>query len=169
MQIREGKGGGNKTELLTGNFGFLRVESHELWLSFKVSKSCPALNEAGCQAHNYILCPLLWEHPLFFIFFILFILMSPELKIGPRRVFICTPLEATLYFIYLFFWLRWVFVAARGLSSCGERRLLFLAACGLLIAVASLVAEHGLSCSAACGIFPAQGLNPCPLHWQVDS
>ena len=29
--------------------------------------------------------------------------------------------------------------------------------------------EHGLSCSAACVIFPDQGLNPCPLHWQADS
>ena len=28
---------------------------------------------------------------------------------------------------------------------------------------------RGLSCSVACGIFPDQGLNPCPLHWQVDS
>ena len=27
---------------------------------------------------------------------------------------------------------------------------------------------HGLSCSEACGIFPDQGLNPCPLLWQVD-
>ena len=27
----------------------------------------------------------------------------------------------------------------------------------------------GLSCSAACGIFPDQGSNPCPLHWQADS
>ena len=26
-----------------------------------------------------------------------------------------------------------------------------------------------LSCSAACGIFPDQGSNPCPLHWQADS
>ena len=51
---------------------------------------------------------------------------------------------------------------------------------GLLIVMASLIAEHGssawasvgvahgLSCSAACGIFLEQGLNPC-LHWQVDS
>ena len=23
---------------------------------------------------------------------------------------------------------------------------------------------HGFSCSVACGIFPAQGSNPCPLH-----
>ena len=28
---------------------------------------------------------------------------------------------------------------------------------------------RGLSCSSACGIFPNQGLNPCPLHWQADS
>ena len=27
---------------------------------------------------------------------------------------------------------------------------------------------HGLSCSATCGIFPDQGSNLCPLHWQVD-
>ena len=37
------------------------------------------------------------------------------------------------------------FVAARGLSfSCGERGLLFVAVHGLLIAVVSLAAEHGL-------------------------
>ena len=50
-------------------------------------------------------------------------------------------------FIYLFiyFWLPWVFVAAHGLfSSCGEWGLLFVAVLGLLIAVASLVVEHGL-------------------------
>ena len=28
---------------------------------------------------------------------------------------------------------------------------------------------HGLSCSVACGIFPDQGSNPCPLHWQEES
>ena len=56
---------------------------------------------------------------------------------------------------------------------------------GLLV-VASLVAEQrsghagsraqaqqlwrsGLSCSEACGIYPDQGLNPCPLLWQMDS
>ena len=60
--------------------------------------------------------------------------------------------------------------------------------CGFLIAVATLVAEHrlwarglsscrsrapevvahGLSCSVACGIFPDQALNLCPLYWQED-
>ena len=33
----------------------------------------------------------------------------------------------------------------------------------------SVVVAHGLSCSAACGIFPDQGSNPCSLHWQADS
>ena len=33
----------------------------------------------------------------------------------------------------------------------------------------SVIVAHGPSCSAACGIFPNQGSNPCPLHWQADS
>ena len=50
-------------------------------------------------------------------------------------------------FVYLFIYL----LAALGLpccaqafSSCGERGLLFLAVCGILIVVASLVVEHRL-------------------------
>ena len=49
------------------------------------------------------------------------------------------------FILFLFiFWLRWVFVAAWAFSSCGEQGLLFVAVRGLLIVVASLVAEHGL-------------------------
>ena len=33
----------------------------------------------------------------------------------------------------------------------------------------SVVVAHGPSCSTACGIFPDQGSNLCPLHWQADS
>ena len=49
-------------------------------------------------------------------------------------------------FIYLFiFWLCWVFVAARRLSLvAASGGLCFFVVCGLLIAGASLVAEHGL-------------------------
>ena len=32
-----------------------------------------------------------------------------------------------------------------------------------------MVGVHGLSCSAACGIFLDQGSNSCPLHRQADS
>ena len=33
----------------------------------------------------------------------------------------------------------------------------------------SVVVAHGPSRSAACGILPDQGSNPCPQHWQADS
>ena len=46
--------------------------------------------------------------------------------------------------LFIYFWLCWVFLAARAFSSFGERGLLFVAVRGHLIAVASLVAEHGL-------------------------
>ena len=49
-----------------------------------------------------------------------------------------------IYFIYLFLAALGLHCCARAFSSCGERGLLFLAVHGLLIAVASLVAEHGL-------------------------
>ena len=35
--------------------------------------------------------------------------------------------------------------------------------------VGSVVVQHGLSCSTACGIFQYQGLNPCLLHQQKGS
>ena len=88
----------------------------------------------------------------------------------------------SLNFFYFYFWLCWVFVSVRGLSlvaasgghsssrcaglspswplllrSTGSRR------------TGSVVVAHGPSCSTACGIFPDQGSNPCPLHWQADS
>ena len=69
---------------------------------------------------------------------------------------------------------------ARAFSSCGTRGPLFIAACGphyrgLSLRstgsrrAGSVVVTHGPSCSAACGILPDQGSNPCPLHWQADS
>ena len=88
------------------------------------------------------------------------------------------------YYLFIYFWggLCWVFISVRGLPlvvasgghssswcvglslswplllwSTGSRR------------VGSVVVAHGPSCSAACGIFPDQGSNPCPLHRQADS
>ena len=49
-----------------------------------------------------------------------------------------------ILFYLFYFWLHWVFTAHGLFSGCGERGLLFIAVRGLLIAVASLVAEHGL-------------------------
>ena len=47
-------------------------------------------------------------------------------------------------FIYLFLSVLGLRFCTRAFSSCGEWGLLFVAVCGLLIAVASLVAEHRL-------------------------
>ena len=49
-----------------------------------------------------------------------------------------------IYFIYLFLAALGLRCCAWAFSSCGEQGLLFIAVSGLLIAVASLVAEHGL-------------------------
>ena len=84
-----------------------------------------------------------------------------------------------LKFIYLFiyFGLCWVFVSVRGLSLVAESgghsssrcaglslsRPLLLRSTGSRRA-GSVVVAHGPSCTAACGIFPDQGSNPCPLH-----
>ena len=85
-------------------------------------------------------------------------------------------------FIYLFLWLHWVFVSVRGLSliaASGDHsssrcvglslsRPLLLRSTGSR-REGSVIVAHGPSCSVACGIFPDQGSNPCPLHWQADS
>ena len=70
---------------------------------------------------------------------------------------------------------------ARAFPSCGKRghsssrcaglslsRPLLLRRTGSRRAGSAIVA-HGPSCSAARGILPDQGSNPCPLHWQADS
>ena len=84
--------------------------------------------------------------------------------------------------LFIYFWLCWVFVSVQGLSlvlaSGGHSssrcaglslsRPLPLRSTGSTCA-GSVVVAHGPSCSAARGIFPDQGSNPCPLHWQADS
>ena len=84
--------------------------------------------------------------------------------------------------LFIYLWLCWVFVSVRGLSlvvaSGGHSssrcaglslsRPLLLRSTGSRSA-GSVVVAHGPSCSAACGIFPYPGSNPCPLHWQADS
>ena len=57
---------------------------------------------------------------------------------------LCTVFFLINLFIYLFSAELGLCCCAQAFSSCGERGLLFVAVRGLLIAVASLVAEHGL-------------------------
>ena len=49
-----------------------------------------------------------------------------------------------LFYLFLFLAALDLRCCVRAFSSCGERGLLFVVACGLLIAVASLVAEQRL-------------------------
>ena len=59
-------------------------------------------------------------------------------------VCVCVCFNTFIHFIYLFLATLGLQCRAQAFSSCGERGLLFVAVRGLLIAVASLVAEHRL-------------------------
>ena len=84
-------------------------------------------------------------------------------------------------FIFIYFWVCWVFVSVRGLSLVAASRGHSSSRCaGLSLSRplswrstgsrrAGSVVAHGPSCSVACGIFPYQGSNLCPLHWQAHS
>ena len=85
-------------------------------------------------------------------------------------------------YLFIYLWLCWVFVPARGLSPAAASgghpssrcaglspsRPLLLRSTGSRRA-GSVIVAHGPSCCAACGILPDQGSNPCPLHRQADS
>ena len=95
---------------------------------------------------------------------------------------ICYLIYYLFIYLFIYLWLCWVFVSARGpspvaasgghsSSRCEGLSLsqpLLLRSTGSRRAGSVFVA-HGPSCSAACGILPDQGSNPCPLHWQADS
>ena len=100
------------------------------------------------------------------------------LKATMEYSFVCTN------FFFFFQNKFYLFLAALGLRCCvrafsshGLRCGVWASHCGgfscfgarSLGALASVVVAHGLSCSVACGIFPDQGSNPRPLHWQADS
>ena len=87
-----------------------------------------------------------------------------------------------IIYLFIYFWLCWVFVSVQGLSLVAASRGHSSSRCaGLSLSrplllrstgsrhAGSVIVAHGPSCSAACGIFPDQGLNTCPLHWQADS
>ena len=94
---------------------------------------------------------------------------------------VCLSIYLSIY-LFIYLWLCWVFVSVWGLSlvvaSGGHSasrcaglslsRPLLLQSTGSRRA-GSVIVAHGPSCSAACGIFPDQGSNPCPLRWQADS
>ena len=83
-----------------------------------------------------------------------------------KRIFLQLYLLEQKHLFYLFIHLFMTvlglsLVAASGSYSC----------CGAwpLAIWVSVVVVHRLSCPTEHGIFPDQGSNLCPLHWQVDS
>ena len=86
-----------------------------------------------------------------------------------------------ILFIYLFMAVLGLRFCARAFSSCGKWGPSSSRCAGLSLSWPLLlrstgsrradpvIVAHGPSCSVACGIFPDQGSNPCPLHWQADS
>ena len=86
------------------------------------------------------------------------------------------------FLIFIYLWLCWVFVSVRGLSPVMASGGHSSSRCaGLSLSrpplpwstgsrcAGSAIVAHGPSRSAACGILPDQGSNPCPLHRQADS
>ena len=70
------------------------------------------------------------------------------------------------------FFLQWLLVAEHGLGAQAAAVVACaLSGCSLrtLQSAGSVVVARKLSCAAVCGLFPDQGLNLCPLHWQADS
>ena len=101
-------------------------------------------------------------------------------KVTQLRWYLWHNKEQVWSFYNFNFWLHWVYVAAPGLSLAAARQDYSpVAVLGPLMqrllslqftdssAQALVVVAHGLILSTACGIFPDQGSNLCPLHWQA--
>ena len=113
---------------------------------------------------NFIVCELCLDKAVIFLYI--------------YTIFACGLFSS----LFIYFWLCRVFASVRGLSlvaasgghssswraGLSPSRPLLLRSTGSRRA-GSVVVAHGPSCSAACGIFPDQGSNPCPLHWQAGS
>ena len=117
----------------------------------------------------------------FWIFFVMAILTNVKLYFIVLFFFTIFFFKLWVY-LFIYLWLCWFFISAWGLSPvvasgghsssrCTGLSLswsLLLRSTGSRCA-GSVVVAHGPSCSVACGIFPDQGSNLCPLHWQADS
>ena len=137
-----------------------------LFLKYQINTNCIKNLILEIKQCNFVYAYQIWgDYPTLLYFFFFFFRNSQS-------------------FIYLFiyFWLCWVFVSVRGLSpvvASGDHsssrcaglsppQPLSLRSTGSRRA-GSVIVAHGPSCSAARGILPDQGSNPCPLHWKADS
>ena len=70
---------------------------------------------------------------------------------------------------FICLWLCWASIGAQGLSLVWGSGAYSLLRTLWNTQISAVVGHCRLSRSAARGIFPDQGSNPRPLHWQVDS
>ena len=75
-------------------------------------------------------------------------------KINLKQVIIWNSFFLIYFYLFIYFWLHWT-------SHCSDFSCCWAWTLELW--------HHELSCSAACRIFPDQGSNLCPLHWQAGS
>ena len=75
--------------------------------------------------------------------------LHPHQHLVLSLVFFCFCFDKFIYYFIYLFWLHWVFVAVHGLSLVAASGGHFVEESGPLIAVASLVVEHGLQ---SCGL-----------------
>ena len=103
--------------------------------------------------------------------------LLPILKPGCGIFWTCTH-RCVYLFVYgcagsLLLYMGFLYLQRGGYSLVVMHRLLmwgfFCGGAQALCVQASVVVALGLSCSLACGLFPDQGLNLCPLNWQADS
>ena len=155
------------------------IRSHLFIFAFISFRRWIQKNIAAIYAKEYSACVLLQESRVWILFIYLFLFLKfiyfwlHWVFIGSRGLSLAAVSRGYSSWRCMSFSLRWLLL----LRSTGSRRTGF-SSCGTWAqqswlmgsrAQAQQLLLHGLSCSAACGIFPDQVSNPCPLHWQVDS
>ena len=122
--------------------------------------------ESKCTIHIYI-------HIYIYIYISIYFSLA---VLGLHGCLGCSPVAASkgyslvamhelliaVVFLVMKHWLQ-----AAGFSSWSTWPLTSAVVASRILSTGLIVVAHGLSCSAACEIFPDQGLNPCLLHWQA--
>ena len=135
---------------------------HRVTGQFQISNSKDGSHYRKNMPKSY--CLFVWLHSMW----------DPDFWPGIKLML--PSLEAWSLLFFIFF----LFLIALGLCYCTQAfssgLLCCFSCCGAqaLGAWASVVVTWGLqsvgfSCPVACGIFPEQESNQCPLHWQADS
>ena len=166
------------------------------WKTYSLSKCFQSLELQRRKLSSWNFAPL-WRHSGWALYSGLFKFQAnvwPCLAIvtadaHPSSIQSLPNTDITSYFflfnvffkIFIYFWLCWVSVAVSRLSLVAASAVYSLAEVHgfslwwLLLwqstdsrSQASAVVAHRFSSLEACGSFPDQGSNPCPLHWQAD-